>query len=156
MPVGAFCASNKIMNQLSPDGPIYQAGTLSGNPVAMHAGLTSLTKLKNDATIYDRLEAKAKRLTDGFKEEASKHNIPLQTGYIGSMFGFFFCQDLPNNFEEVGKCDFTRFAKFHQMMLQRGFYFACSQYETGFISDAMSDEDIENTIKNAGEVFSQI
>jgi glutamate-1-semialdehyde 2,1-aminomutase len=156
MPVGAFCASNKIMNQLSPDGPIYQAGTLSGNPVAMHAGLTSLTKLKNDTTIYDRLEAKAKRLTDGFKEEASKHNIPLQTGYIGSMFGFFFCQDLPNNFEEVGKCDFTRFAKFHQMMLQRGFYFACSQYETGFISDAMSDEDIENTIKNAGEVFSQI
>jgi glutamate-1-semialdehyde 2,1-aminomutase len=156
MPVGAFCASKKIMNQLSPDGPIYQAGTLSGNPVAMHAGLTSLRKLKGDKTIYNRLEAKAKKLTDGLKAEADKHNIDLQVGYIGSMFGFFFNSSMPTSIEEVNNCDFKRFAKFHQMMLERGFYFACSQYETGFISDVMSEDDIDNTIKNAGEVFSQL
>jgi glutamate-1-semialdehyde 2,1-aminomutase len=153
MPVGAFAASKDIMAHLSPEGKVYQAGTLSGNPVAMAAGLTSLRKLKADKDIYDRLNAKAVKLTQGLKEAALKHNIPLQADTRGSMFGFFFCEDVPSNVKEVGKCDFERFAKFHNEMLKRGFYFACSQYEAGFICDSMTDGDIENTIKAANEVM---
>ncbi len=153
MPVGAFAGPLKIMSQLSPEGKIYQAGTLSGNPVAMAAGLVSLRKLKADKDIYNRLNAKAVKLTQGLKEAAQKHNIPLQADTRGSMFGFFFCEESPSNVKEVGKCDFERFAKFHNEMLKRGFYFACSQYETGFICDSMTDEDIENTVKAADEVM---
>ena len=153
MPVGAFAGSLKIMSQLSPEGKIYQAGTLSGNPVAMAAGLVSLRKLKADKDIYNRLNAKAVKLTQGLKEAAMKHNIPFQVDTRGSMFGFFFCEESPSNVKEVGKCDFERFAKFHNEMLKRGFYFACSQYETGFICDSMTDEDIENTVKAADEVM---
>jgi len=154
MPVGAFAGSQAIMSQLSPEGKIYQAGTLSGNPVAMAAGLTSLRKLKADATIYDRLNAKAVKLVEGLKKAADANNIPLQIDTRGSMFGFFFLDFVPTNVKEVGKCDFDRFAKFHHEMLKRGFYFACSQYEAGFICDSMSDEDIEATIKAAYEVMS--
>ncbi len=156
MPVGAFASSAKIMDQLSPQGKIYQAGTLSGNPVAMAAGLKSLQKLKADATIYDRLSAKAIKLTQGLKEVAIKHNIPLQVDTRGSMFGFFFCEKAPTNMKEVGLCDFDRFAKFHNEMLKKGFYFACSQYETGFICDTMTDEEIDATIKAANEVMATL
>ena len=153
MPVGAFAGSQAIMSQLSPEGKIYQAGTLSGNPVAMAAGLTSLRKLKADATIYDRLNAKAVKLVEGLKAAADANNIPLQIDTRGSMFGFFFCDFVPTNVKEVGKCDFDRFAKFHNEMLKRGFYFACSQYEAGFICDTMTNEDIDATIKAAHEVM---
>ncbi len=153
MPVGAFAGTNAIMSQLSPEGKIYQAGTLSGNPVAMAAGLTSLRKLKSDKDIYNRLNAKAVKLTSGLKEVATKHNIPLQVDTRGSMFGFFFCEEVPHNMKEVGKCDFDRFAKFHHEMLKRGFYFACSQYEAGFICDSMTDGDIKATVKAADEVM---
>jgi len=153
MPVGAFAANKEIMGHLSPEGKVYQAGTLSGNPVAMAAGLKSLQKLKADASIYNRLNAKAVKLTTGLKEVATKHNIPLQVDTRGSMFGFFFLDFVPTNMKEVGKCDFHRFAKFHNEMLKRGFYFACSQYEAGFICDSMSDKDIEATIKAADEVM---
>jgi len=153
MPVGAFASRTEIMSQLSPEGKIYQAGTLSGNPVAMAAGLVSLRKIKADTTIYDRLNEKAVKLTQGLKEVATKHNIPLQVDTRGSMFGFFFCQEAPTNMKEVGKCNFERFAKFHHEMLKRGFYFACSQYETGFICDSMTQTDIDATIKAADEVM---
>jgi len=153
MPVGAFAGSQEIMSQLSPEGKIYQAGTLSGNPVAMAAGLTSLKKLKADKDIYNRLNAKAVKLTEGLKEAADANNIPLQINTRGSMFGFFFIDFVPTNVKEVGKCDFERFAKFHNEMLKRGFYFACSQYEAGFICDSMTDEDIDATIKAAHEVM---
>jgi glutamate-1-semialdehyde 2,1-aminomutase len=156
MPVGAFAASKEIMSHLSPEGKVYQAGTLSGNPVAMAAGLASLQKIKADTTLYDRLNQKAVKLTTGLKEVATKHNIPLQVDTRGSMFGFFFCEDVPTNMKEVGKCDFERFAKFHNEMLKRGFYFACSQYEAGFICDAMSESDIEATIKAADEVMAEL
>jgi len=153
MPVGAFASRSEIMNELSPDGPVYQAGTLSGNPVAMAAGLASIKKLKQDKNLFDRLESLAKRLVEGLKEEASKFNIPLQVDFRGSMFGFFFNKKVPTNFSEVGECDFEMFAKFHQEMLKRGFYFACSQYETGFICDTMTNEDIDSCIEAASEVF---
>ncbi|MEA3352550.1 MAG: glutamate-1-semialdehyde 2,1-aminomutase [Campylobacterota bacterium] len=153
MPVGAFAGSFEIMSQLSPEGKIYQAGTLSGNPVAMAAGLTSLKKLKEDKDIYNRLNRKAVKLVEGLKAAADASNIPLQINTRGSMFGFFFCDFVPVNVKEVGKCDFERFAKFHNEMLKKGFYFACSQYEAGFICDSMTDGDIEDTIKAAYEVM---
>jgi len=156
MPVGAFASRNEIMDQLSPNGSIYQAGTLSGNPVAMAAGLKSLQKLKKDKKIYDRLNKKAVRLTKGLKEVAKQNNIPLQVDTRGSMFGFFFCDTMPSNMKEVGKCDFDRFAKFHNGMLKKGFYFACSQYETGFICDTMTNDDIDSCIKAASKVMAKL
>ncbi|MEW6551072.1 MAG: glutamate-1-semialdehyde 2,1-aminomutase [Arcobacteraceae bacterium] len=157
MPVGAFASSKEIMAQLSPDGPIYQAGTLSGNPVAMAAGIASLRKLKaNSKEIYEDLSKKAKYLVDGLKTEATKANIPLQVDTRGSMFGFFFCAEVPTNFAEVGKCDFARFAKFHQEMLQEGYYFACSQYEAGFMCTAITYEDIDSCIEAAARVFTKL
>jgi glutamate-1-semialdehyde 2,1-aminomutase len=157
MPVGAFAASKDIMGQLSPEGKIYQAGTLSGNPVAMAAGLRSLQKLKADDTIYDRLNQKAVRLVNGLKEVADKNNIPLQVDTRGSMFGFFFAAKVPTNFKEVTDfCDFDRFAKFHHEMIKKGFYFACSQYEAGFICVSMTDEQIDATIEAANEVMATL
>jgi len=156
MPVGAFAASKEIMSYLSPEGKIYQAGTLSGNPVAMAAGLTSLLKLKANPKVYDELSQKALRLVNGLKKVANECNIPLQVNTRGSMFGFFFCENEPKNFKEVGNCNFERFARFHHEMLKRGFYFACSQYETGFICTKISNQDIDNCIKNAKEVMKNL
>ena len=153
MPVGAFAASKEIMSHLSPEGKIYQAGTLSGNPVAMAAGLVSLKKLKEDPEIYDILGKKAKRLVDGLKRVAIENEIPLQVNTRGSMFGFFFCEKDPKNFKEVGLCNFERFATFHREMLKRGFYFACSQYEAGFICTKITNKMIDDCIKAADEVM---
>ncbi len=153
MPVGAFAASKEIMGHLSPEGKIYQAGTLSGNPVAMAAGLVSLKKLKKDPEIYDILGKKAKRLVDGLKRVAIENEIPLQVNTRGSMFGFFFCEKEPKNFKEVGLCNFERFAIFHREMLKRGFYFACSQYEAGFICTKITNKMIDDCIKAANEVM---
>ncbi|MDX4060010.1 glutamate-1-semialdehyde 2,1-aminomutase [Aliarcobacter skirrowii] len=155
MPVGAFAASKEIMSHLSPEGKIYQAGTLSGNPVAMAAGLTSLKKLKANPKIYEDLERKAKRLVNGFKKVADRYSIPLQVNTRGSMFGFFFCEKEPTNFKEVGLCNFKRFAKFHQEMLKRGFYFACSQYETGFICTKITNKEIDLCIQAADEIMKE-
>lgn len=156
MPVGAFASSKEIMGHLSPDGAVYQAGTLSGNPVAMSAGLVSLRKLKANPSIYEDLNAKALRLVNGLKSAANANNIPLQINTRGSMFGFFFCEEEPTNIKEVAKCDFQRFGKFHHEMLKRGFYFACSQYEAGFISTVMTDENIDDCIKAASDVMKNL
>ena len=156
MPVGAFAASKEIMSHLSPEGKIYQAGTLSGNPVAMAAGLESLRKLKDNPEIYDELSKKAKRLVDGLKKVAYKNGIPLQVNTRGSMFGFFFCEKEPKNFKDVGLCDFKRFAIFHHEMLKKGFYFACSQYEAGFICTEITNKDIDACIKDADTVMKNL
>ncbi len=156
MPVGAFGARAEIMDRLSPDGPVYQAGTLSGNPVAMSAGLASLQKLLDNPDIYERFEKKARRLVEGLKEEAKKAGISLQVDVRGSMFGFFFNDKEVKNFDDALKCDTDMFAKFHQGMLNEGFYFACSQFETGFICDSISEEMIEDTIKASAKVFGEI
>lgn len=157
MPVGAFAASKEIMGHLSPDGAVYQAGTLSGNPVAMSAGLVSLRKLKANPEIYVSLNEKASRLVAGFKEVANKNNIGLQVDTRGSMFGFFFADKMPTNFKEVSAyCDFERFGKFHHEMIKRGFYFACSQYEAGFISSVITDEMIDDCINAADDVMKSL
>ena len=156
MPVGAFASSKRIMDHLSPDGTVYQAGTLSGNPVAMAAGLTSLRKIKANPEIYDDLSAKALRLVNGLKEIATKNDISLQVNTRGSMFGFFFSEFEPKNFKDVGLCDFKRFATFHHEMLKKGFYFACSQYEAGFICTKITNEDIDACISAASEVMKKL
>ena len=157
MPVGAFASNKQIMGHLSPDGAVYQAGTLSGNPVAMAAGLVSLRKLKANPSIYEELNDKALRLINGLKEVAKSNNIGLQVDTRGSMFGFFFADKMPKNFKEVSSfCDFKRFAKFHHEMLKRGFYFACSQYEAGFICTKMTNDDIDACINAANEVMKNL
>jgi len=156
MPVGAFGARSEIMAQLSPDGPVYQAGTLSGNPVAMAAGFAALTKLKQNARVMAVLEARAQRLVAGMANVAKESGITMQTDVRGSMFGFFFNDAPVKNFADAAKSDAELFAKFHAGMLEEGFYFACSLYETGFISTATTDAMIEDTIAAADRVFKAI
>ncbi len=156
MPVGAFAGKAEIMSQLSPEGPIYQAGTLSGNPVAMSAGLASLKKLKANPNIYKELEIKAEILMSGFATIAKENNIPFTYNVRGSMFGFFFNEKQPQNFDDVCSGDEARYAKFHSKMLENGFYFAPSAYETGFISTAMSDKDIEATIETFDKIIKEL
>jgi glutamate-1-semialdehyde 2,1-aminomutase len=156
MPVGAFGASAHIMSHLSPEGPVYQAGTLSGNPVAMAAGLTSLRKLKSNPAMYVELGNRAKKLVDGFKKAADSVNVPMVTEVRGSMFGFFFSEKPVRNFEDACGNDTELFAKFHKGMLDRGVYLACSSYETGFTCAATTDEMIEEAIKAAYETLKEI
>lgn len=156
MPVGAFGGRRDIMAHLSPEGGVYQAGTLSGNPVAMAAGLASIRKLKANGRVYSILEERAKRLMSGFSEAAQKYNIGLQTDVRGSMFGFFFSDEAVHNFADALKSNTARFARFHAAMLDAGFYFACSQFETGFICTAITDEMIENTISAAEKIFAEL
>ncbi|HFS82354.1 MAG TPA: glutamate-1-semialdehyde-2,1-aminomutase [Epsilonproteobacteria bacterium] len=156
MPVGAFGARAGIMAHLSPEGPVYQAGTLSGNPVAMAAGLAALKKLKHRPGLYVELGRHAKKLMNGFKRAADQANIPMVTDVRGSMFGFFFSDKPVNNFEEALENDSEMFARFHKGMLDRGIYLACSAYETGFISSQTSDEMIDVAIRAASDVLKEI
>ena len=156
MPVGAFGAREEIMDRLSPDGDVYQAGTLSGNPVAMSAGLKSLKMLQKDEDLYIRLEALANMLMEGFKEAASEAGLPIQTEVRGSMFGFFFNENPVKNFDDAKMSDSELFAKFHQGMLKEGVYLACSQYETGFICEPMDAKMIAWVVKKAKKVMKKI
>ena len=156
MPVGAFGARAEIMAMLSPDGPVYQAGTLSGNPVAMAAGLAALSKLKQNARVMAVLESRGKRLVEGMQKEASACGIAMQIDTRGSMFGFFFNEKPVKNFADACNSDAALFAKFHSLMLDAGFYFACSLYETGFISTAITDAMIEDAISASAKIFKEI
>jgi glutamate-1-semialdehyde 2,1-aminomutase len=156
MPVGAFGARAEIMAMLSPEGPVYQAGTLSGNPVAMAAGFAALSKLKQNARVISVLQERATRLVEGMRDAALACGITMQIDVRGSMFGFFFNDKVVKNFTDASKSDAELFAKFHAGMLAEGFYFACSLYETGFISTATTDEMIEDTIKASAKVFKAI
>jgi len=156
MPVGAFGAREEIMKMLSPEGPVYQAGTLSGNPVAMAAGFAALSKLKKNAQVIQVLEGRGRRLVEGMQNEASKYNIDMQIDNRGTMFGFFFNEKPVKNFSDAANSDAELFAKFHSKMLDAGFYFACSLYETGFISTSITDEMIEDAIKASGIVFKEL
>ena len=156
MNVAAFGGKAKIMDCLSPEGAVYQAGTLSGNPVAMSAGIAAISKINSDANLYARLEKLAKRLMDGFKEAAKSAGITIQTEVRGSMFGYFFTEHVVKNYDDALKSDTKLFAKFHQAMLRRGIYLAPSQFETGFICDAMSEADIDLAVNAAKEAFLEI
>ncbi|WP_148805913.1 glutamate-1-semialdehyde 2,1-aminomutase [Campylobacter concisus] len=156
MNVAAFGGKAKIMDCLSPEGAVYQAGTLSGNPVAMSAGIAAILKINSDVNLYARLEKLAKKLMDGFKEAAKSAGITIQTEVRGSMFGYFFTDHAVKNYDDALKSDTKLFAKFHQAMLRRGIYLAPSQFETGFICDAMSEADIDLAVNAAKEAFLEI
>ena len=154
MPVGAFGGKREIMEQIAPLGPIYQAGTLSGNPVAMAAGLTTLNMIEQPG-FFETLTRQTEKLVNGLKERAEKTNIPLTTNQAGAMFGFFFSEEKNiTTFEQVSACDAERFRKFYHGMLDQGVYLAPSSYETGFVSSAHSDDDIAKTLDAAEKVFS--
>ena len=156
MNVAAFGGKAKIMDCLSPEGAVYQAGTLSGNPVAMSAGIAAISKINSDVNLYARLEKLAKKLMDGFKEAAKSAGIAIQTDVRGSMFGYFFTEHAVKNYDDALKSDTKLFAKFHQAMLKRGIYLAPSQFETGFVCDAMSEADIDLAINAAKEAFLEV
>ena len=156
MNVAAFGGKAEIMDCLSPEGAVYQAGTLSGNPVAMSAGIAAISKINSDANLYARLEKLAKKLMEGFKEAAKSAGITIQTEVCGSMFGYFFTEHAVKNYDDALKSDTKLFAKFHQAMLKRGIYLAPSQFETGFICDAMSEADIDLAVNAAKEAFLEI
>jgi glutamate-1-semialdehyde 2,1-aminomutase len=156
MPVGAFASRDEIMDYLSPNGPVYQAGTLSGNPIAMSAGLTSLKKLKSNPTLYSKLESKASRLMQGLKDSASKYGFSIVTDYRGSMFGFFFSEKVVKNFDDAKENNQELFAKFHSTMLKNRVYLACSSFEAGFISVATTEEMIDDTIEAFNKTFEEL
>ncbi|MGM0677116.1 MAG: glutamate-1-semialdehyde 2,1-aminomutase [Pseudomonadota bacterium] len=153
MPVGAVGGRRQVMEFMSPLGPVYQAGTLSGNPIAMTAGLKTLEILSTPG-FHDDLSAKTETLVNGILGEAKKAGIPMTANRVGGMFGLFFT-DQPQvaNFEQVGRCDTERFGKFFHAMLDKGVYLAPSAFEAGFLSAAHSAEDLEETIRKAGEVL---
>ncbi len=157
LPVGAFGGKREIMEYIAPLGPVYQAGTLSGNPMSMSAGLAMLTELASDSEFYTKLGAKVKMLTDGILQKAKENNIPMTANNVGGMFGLFFT-DLKavTNFNETSQCDIERFKKFYHLMLEEGIYMAPSAYEAGFVSSAHTDEDIQATIDAAGRVFAKL
>ncbi len=155
MPVGAFGGRKDIMAHIAPLGPVYQAGTLSGNPVAMHAGLATLSKLTND--IYARLSATTQRLVGGLEVAAREAGIPLATASMGGMFGVFFSDTAPvTRYDEVMACDGERFKQFFHGMLDAGVYLAPSAFEAGFVSLAHTEADVDETLAAAREVMGRL
>jgi glutamate-1-semialdehyde 2,1-aminomutase len=146
LPVGAFGGKKEIMNYLAPEGPVYQAGTLSGNPLAMAAGATLLNLLIAQNP-YKELEEKAKLILNGMKEIMISSGIPFSTNQIGGMFGFFFSEELPKNIDDVSKTNDELFSSFINACIQNGIYFAPSKYEAGFISATHGDKEIDKTLE---------
>ena len=155
LPVGAYGGRADIMGMVAPAGPMYQAGTLSGNPLAMTAGIKTLELLKQPGT-YDRLTATTQKLVAGIKEAAQAAGLPITAGSVSAMFGFFLCEGPVRNFEEAKATDAERFGKLHRAMLERGVYLAPSAFEAGFTSLAHSDGDIEATINAFRESFAAV
>jgi glutamate-1-semialdehyde 2,1-aminomutase len=156
LPVGAFGGRAEIMAELSPDGAIYQAGTLSGNPLAMAAGIATLRTIQSDATLYDRLEVLSKLLCDGLHEVFAKHGIPHYSVYAGSMLCTFFAEGPVENLTDAMKSDTALYARFFHAMLDRGVYLAPSQFETAFISTAHTTREIERTIAAADDALAAL
>ncbi|PKG85204.1 glutamate-1-semialdehyde-2,1-aminomutase [Colwellia sp. 75C3] len=157
MPVGAFGGKQEIMDYIAPVGPVYQAGTLSGNPIAMAAGLASLTELAQ-GNKHQQLTTSTEKLAMGIKAAAERNGISLSVNYVGAMFGFFFTEDKNTitTYEQATQCDGEMFKRFFHLMLAEGVYLAPSAYETGFLSTAHSDEIIEKTLVAADKCFAQL
>ena len=155
MPVGAFGGKREIMEYIAPLGPVYQAGTLSGNPIAMTAGLKTL-ELISAPGFYDSLSEKVTTLVNGIKQAASDAGIAMTSNQAGGMFGLFFTDQQVSSFEQATQCDAERFKAFFHGMLDEGIYLAPSSYETGFVSSAHSDEDLQKTIDAAARVLAKL
>lgn len=156
LPVGAFAARNEIMNHLAPLGAVYQAGTLSGNPLAMAAGLQMLQSLNQDQEVYKRLDEKTAYLEKGMREVLTKNNVDFTINRIGSMISVFFDSREIYDFKTAGYGDTQRFKDFFHGLLKEGVYIAPSSYETWFITDALSYEDLDFTIEKVGKVTSNL
>jgi glutamate-1-semialdehyde 2,1-aminomutase len=156
MPVGAFGGRADIMDRITPDGPVFHAGTLSGNPVAMAAGLATLKEVMQPG-FYAGLEMKARAFMDGLSGRAKSAGVPFTTVVVGGMFGFFFTTDARvTSYKQATTCDIERFKKFFHGMLAEGVYLAPSAYEAGFMSNAHSDADINASVAAAERVFARI
>lgn len=155
LPVGAYGGRQDIMSLVAPAGPMYQAGTLSGNPLAMTAGIKTLELLQKSGT-YEYLEKVTKKLTDGLLQIAKETGHASCGGYISAMFGLFFTSGPVHNYEDAKKSDLAKFSRFHRGMLERGIYLAPSQFEAGFTSLAHTEEDIDRTLAAAKEVLSNL
>jgi len=155
LPVGAYGGRKDIMEMVAPAGPMYQAGTLSGNPLAMTAGIETMKRLKESGT-HEELERKSKMLVHGIVAAAKKHGHAISGDQAGGMFGWYFVDGPVKNFQQATGADAEKFGKWHRMMLERGVYLAPSMYEAGFMSTTHTEEDIERTIAIADEVLSQL
>ncbi len=155
LPVGAFGGRRDIMHSLAPLGPVYQAGTLSGNPLAMAAGL-ALLKALDDEAIYTRLAASTTQLLQGLQQAADAAGVPFTTTQVGSMFGLYFSSGPIAGFADVGRCDLKAFNVFFHAMLDRGVYLAPSAYEAGFLSAAHGEAEIAHTVNAAREAFQRV
>ncbi|MFW9615091.1 glutamate-1-semialdehyde 2,1-aminomutase [Aquabacterium sp.] len=152
MPLAAFAASREIMSKLAPLGPVYQAGTLSGNPVATACGLATL-KLIQQPGFFDKLSLSTRNLMDGFTLAAREAGVPLVADCEGGMFGFFFAESLPQNYQTVMARGSDTFNRFFHLVLERGVYLAPAMYEAGFVSAAHTEQDIADTVAAAAEAF---
>lgn len=155
LPVGAFGGRAEIMSALLPEGKVFQAGTLSGNPLAMAAGAATLRVLR-DTNPYPELDAKTARLCDGLERLALEHELPVVIQRMGSMFTLFFSPQPVRNYQDALACDTSRFARYFWAMLERGIYLPCSQFEANFVSVAHSEGDIEHTLDQAREAFAEL
>lgn len=156
MPVGAFGGRRDIMNYIAPTGPVYQAGTLSGNPVAMAAGEAALSELQTPGN-QERLAKITQTLAEGLKTLAKKHQIPFKVNYVGGMFGFFFTeQEKVTCFADVQQCDIERFKRFFHLMLDEGVYLAPSAFEAGFTSLSHTEDEITKTLVAADRAFAKL
>lgn len=156
MPVGAFGGRADVMDALAPQGPVYQAGTLSGNPVAMAAGLATLEKITQPG-FYEPVFARTEQLVQGLRAAAAEHDIPFTTNHVGSMWGCFFTEEeRVQNYRQVMACNIDRFNRFFHGMLKRGVYLAPASYEAGFMSSAHTEDDIAFTVEAAKEVFAEL
>ena len=156
LPVGAYAGSREIMEHVAPVGAMYQAGTLSGNPLAMSAGIATLRVLREPG-VWDTLVARAERLTEGIRQAAADAGVPIVQTRVGTMFSLFFLEgDTPTSWDDVKKADTSRYARWFWAMIERGVYFAPSQFEAGFMSLAHDDEVIEKTVMAAREAFGEL
>ena len=156
LPVGAFAARNEIMKHLAPEGPIYQAGTLSGNPLAMSAGLSMLKALYADEQIYQRLNKKTERLETGFRDVLKNKNIPYHINRLGSMISLHFTDKAVFDFETAASGNSKRFSKYFHGMLNKGIYLPPSSFESYFLNDALTNQDIDQTVNCFAEILKNL
>jgi glutamate-1-semialdehyde 2,1-aminomutase len=159
LPVGAYAGKRAIMETVAPAGPMYQAGTLSGNPLAMTAGLATIRELLKPG-VFDGIAARAEQFIKGIQDAAAEAGVPIQAGRAGTMFGFYFLKEPGGQIVDYDSAkalaDTDRFARYFHAMLERGFYFAPSQFEAGFMSSAHTTEDVQATVEAARAVMGSL
>ncbi|MGZ4814129.1 MAG: glutamate-1-semialdehyde 2,1-aminomutase [Terriglobales bacterium] len=156
LPVGAYAGPTEIMDMIAPVGPVYQAGTLSGNPLAMAAGLATLCTLRDNREIYSRMDRRVGSLVAMVQDAAKEAGVPVTANRVGSMFTWFFTEDQVTDWDSAAKCDTAAFGRFHHAMLDAGIYLPPSQFEAAFFSSAHTEEDVTDTVAAAREAFALV